>query len=148
MTAVGGMSSKIQAAKIAVRSGIPLVIASGHKKRVLADVIAGQEEGTLFVPKTAKLQGRKRWIAFFHHPKGTLFVDAGAKKALRENGKSLLPPGVASCEGEFGAGEVVRLCDLDGPEFARGISGYNSTEIKSRRLKRVELVHRDNLVIL
>jgi len=148
ITAVGGMTSKIQAAKIAVRSGIPLVIASGRNKRVLADIIAGHEEGTIFVPKAAKLQGRKRWIAFFHHPKGTLFVDAGAKKALRENGKSLLPPGVASCEGEFGAGEVVRLCDLNGTEFARGITAYNSTEIKSRKLKRVELVHRDNLVIL
>jgi glutamate 5-kinase len=148
ITAVGGMTSKIQAAKIAVRSGIPLVIASGRKKRVLADIIAGHEEGTIFVPKAAKLQGRKRWIAFFHHPKGTLFVDAGAKKALRENGKSLLPPGVTSCEGEFGAGEVVRLCDLDGTEFARGISAYNSVEIKGGKLKRVELVHRDNLVIL
>jgi len=148
ITAVGGMSSKIQAAKIVMRSGIPLVIASGRKKSVLGDVLAGQEEGTLFVPKTGRLQGRKRWIAFFHHPKGALYVDAGAKKALREDGKSLLPPGVARCEGEFAAGEVVRLCDLDGTEFARGISDYNSTEIKSRQLQRVELVHRDNLVIL
>ena len=95
-----------------------------------------------------RLQGRKRWIAFFHHPKGALFVDAGAKKALRENGKSLLPPGVARCEGDFGAGEVVRICDLDGTEFARGISGFGSDEIKARQLKRVEVVHRDNLVIL
>ena len=148
MTAVGGMSSKIQAAKIAVRSGIPLVIASGHKKRVLADVIAGQEEGTLFVPKTAKLQGRKRWIAFFHHPNGALFVDEGAKKALRESGKSLLPPGISRCEGQFDAGEVVRICDLNGTEFARGIAGFAATEIKGRGLKRVEVVHRDNLVIL
>ena len=148
VTAVGGMSSKIQAAKIAVRSGIPLVIASGRKKRVLAEVLDGHEEGTLFVPKTGKLQGRKRWIAFFHHPKGALFVDEGAKKALRENGKSLLPPGVARCEGEFVAGDVVRLCDLDGTEFARGISRYNSAEIKGRQLKRVELIHRDDLVIL
>src|SRR6185503_3998635 len=131
-----------------VRSGIPLVIASGRKKRVLAEVLAGHEEGTLFVPKTGRLQGRKRWIAFFHHPKGALFVDDGAKKALRENGKSLLPPGVARCEGEFGAGDVVRLCDLDGTEFARGISRHNSAEIKSSQLKRVELIHRDDLVIL
>jgi len=147
-TAVGGMASKIQAAKIVVRSGIPLVIASGRKKIVLARVIAGEEEGTLFVPKPARLQGRKRWIAFFHHPKGALFVDGGAKKALRENGKSLLPPGVARCEGKFDAGEVVRICDLDGTEFARGISAFNSAEIRARQLKRVEVVHRDNLVIL
>jgi glutamate 5-kinase len=147
-TAVGGMASKIQAAKIVVRSGIPMVIASGKKRQVLSRVLAGQEEGTLFVPQTNRLQSRKRWIAFFHHPKGALFVDAGARKALRENGRSLLPPGVARCEGDFEAGEVVRICDLEGTEFARGIPGFNSNEIKSRTLKRVEVVHRDNLVIL
>jgi glutamate 5-kinase len=147
-TAVGGMASKIQAAKIAMRSGIPLVIASGRKKRVLARVVAGEEEGTLFVPRTTRLQGRKRWIAFFHHPKGALFVDAGAKKALREGGKSLLPPGVARCDGEFAAGDVVRICDLDGTEFARGIAGFDAAEIKARKLNHVEVVHRDNLVVL
>lgn len=148
VTAVGGMASKIQAAKIVVRSGIPLVIASGKKKQSLARVVSGQEEGTLFVPQPTRLRGRKRWIAFFHHPKGALFVDAGARKALRENGKSLLPPGIARCEGEFAAGDVVRICDLDGTEFARGIAGFGAGEIKGRQLKRVEVVHRDNLVIL
>ena len=147
-TAVGGMASKIQAAKIVVRSGIPLVVASGKKKRTLARVVAGEEEGTLFVPQTCRLQGRKRWIAFFHHPKGALFVDDGARKALRESGKSLLPPGVARCDGDFIAGDVVRICDLNGTEFARGIAGFGSTEIKERKLQRVEVVHRDNLVIL
>lgn len=147
-TAVGGMASKVQAAKIAVRSGIPLVIASGRKKHSLARAVAGQEEGTLFVPAPTRLQGRKRWIAFFHHPKGTLVVDEGARKALREQGKSLLPPGIARCEGQFEAGEVVRLCDLNGTEFARGIAGFGAAEIQARQLKRVEVVHRDNLVIL
>ncbi|PWU11292.1 MAG: glutamate 5-kinase [Verrucomicrobia bacterium] len=147
-TAVGGMTSKIQAARIAVRSGVPFIIASGRKKKVLARVLAGEEEGTLFVPQPTRLQGRKKWIAFFHHPKGALFVDAGAKKALRENGKSLLPPGVARCEGDFGAGEVIRICDLDGTEFARGIAGFDAQAIRSRGLARVEIVHRDNLVIL
>src|SRR5947199_10330662 len=147
-TAVGGTRSKVEAAKIAVRSGIPLVIASGKKKNMLARVMAGEEEGTLFVPQPTKLQGRKRWIAFFHHPKGALFVDDGAKKALREKGRSLLPPGVARCEGEFIAGEVVRICDLDGTEFARGISDFSSVEIKALQLARAEVIHRDNLVIL
>ena len=147
-TAVGGMASKIQAAKIAVRSGIPLVIASGKKKQVLARILAGENEGTIFVPQPTKLQGRKRWIAFFHHPKGALYVDDGAKKALREAGKSLLPPGVARCEGEFVAGDVVRICDLDGTEFARGIAKFGAEEIRGRKLARVELVHRDDLVIL
>jgi glutamate 5-kinase len=147
-TAIGGMASKIQAAKIVVRSGIPLVIASGKKKQALARILAGQDEGTLFVPQTTRLRGRKRWIAFFHHPKGTLFVDAGARKALRENGKSLLPPGIARCEGEFSPGDVVRICDLNGTEFARGISDFSAAEIGARQLKGVEVVHRDNLVIL
>ncbi len=147
-TAVGGMASKVQAAKIVVRSGIPLVIASGKKKRSLARVLSGQDEGTFFVPQPTRLKGRKRWIAFFHHPKGTLVVDAGAKKALRENGKSLLPPGIARCEGVFDAGEVVRICDLDGTEFARGIAGFPAAQILAGHLKRIEVVHRDNLVIL
>src|SRR5207245_6710424 len=147
-TAIGGMASKIQAAKMVARSGIPLVIASGKKKNVLANILAGEEEGTLFVPQPTRLKGRKRWIAFFHHPKRALFVDDGATKALRENGKSLLPPGVARCEGEFAAGEVVRVCDLNGTEFARGIADFSSEEIKSLQLARVEVVHRDNLVIL
>ncbi len=147
-TAVGGMTSKIQAAKIVIRSGIPLVIASGRKKHVIARILDGEEEGTLFEPRTTRLKGRKRWIAFCHHPKGTLFVDVGARKALRDGGKSLLPPGIARCEGDFDAGEVVRICDLDGTEFARGIAGFGSGEIKSKKLQRVEVVHRDNLVVL
>jgi glutamate 5-kinase len=147
-TAVGGMRSKIEAAKIVVRSGIPLVIASGKKKNALAKILDGEDEGTLFVAPPTRLQGRKRWIAFFHHPKGTLFVDEGAKNALRESGKSLLPPGVARCEGNFDAGDVVRICDLDGTEFARGIAKFSGEEIRAQKLARVELVHRDDLVIL
>jgi len=147
-TAVGGMATKIQAARIVVRSGIPMVIASGRKKEVLAKVLAGEDEGTLFVAQEGKLRGRKRWIAFFHHPKGALFVDEGAKKALRESGKSLLPPGVSRCEGNFATGDVIRICDLDGTEFARGIAKFTAEEIRSRKLTRVELVHRDDLVIL
>lgn len=147
-TAVGGMTSKIQAAKIVIRSGIPLVIASGRKKNALAAILNGEEEGTLFLPNAAGLKSRKRWIGFFHRPKGTLFVDEGARRALLEKGKSLLPPGVARCEGTFAANDVVRICDLDGTEFARGIAAFSSDEIKGRQLQRVEVVHRDNLVIL
>jgi glutamate 5-kinase len=146
-TAVGGMASKLQAAKMVIRAGIPLVIASGGKKTVLADILAGKDEGTIFVAQPAKLAGRKRWIAFFHHPKGALFVDDGAKTALRENGKSLLAQGVARCEGDFAAGEVVRLCDLNGTEFARGICDFDSAAVKARQASGV-LVHRDNLVVL
>lgn len=147
-TAVGGMSSKLQAAKIVVRAGIPLVIASGRKPNVLRDVLAGAEEGTLFVPQPQKLKGRKRWIAFFHHPKGSLFVDDGAKQALRDGGKSLLPPGITRCEGQFNAGDIVRICDLNGTEFARGISRCSAADIAAHQLPRGEVVHRDDLVVL
>ena len=147
-TAVGGMKSKIEAAKIVVRSGVPLVIASGQKHDTLARIVAGEDEGTLFVAQPTKLQGRKRWIAFFHHPKGALFVDNGAKLALREKGKSLLPPGVARCEGDFKVGDVVRICDLDGTEFARGLARFDSEAVRARNLPKEELVHRDDLVIL
>jgi glutamate 5-kinase len=147
-TAVGGMASKVQAAKIVVRSGIPLVIASGIVRGTLGRVIAGEDEGTVFVPQADKLQSRKRWIAFFHHPKGTLFVDDGAKLALREKGKSLLPPGVTRCEGEFAAGDVVRVCDADGTEFARGLARFDSAAVRGKNLPKEELVHRDDLVIL
>ncbi len=147
-TAVGGMKSKIEAAKIVVRSGVPLVIASGQKHDSLARIVAGEDEGTLFVAQPTKLQGRKRWIAFFHHPKGALFVDDGAKLALREKGKSLLPPGVTRCEGDFKSGEVVRICNLDGTEFARGIARFDSDAVRARNLPKEELVHRDDLVIL
>ena len=146
--AVGGMKSKIEAAKIVVRSGIPLVIASGRKKNVLVKILAGENEGTLFVAQPAKLHSRKRWIAFFHHPQGALFVDDGAKLALREKGKSLLPPGVGRCEGNFAAGDVVRICDLNGTEFARGITRFDSAAVRQRKLPKEELVHRDDLVIL
>jgi glutamate 5-kinase len=147
-TAVGGMKSKVEAAKIVVRSGIPLVIASGRKHDTLARVLAGKDEGTLFQPKARKLQSRKRWIGFFHHAKGTLFVDDGAKKALRERGKSLLPPGVTRCEGTFAAGDVVRICDADGMEIARGLAKFGASEIASGKLTRVELIHRDDMVVM
>ena len=147
-TAVGGMASKIQAAKIVIRAGIPMVIASGRNKTALRKIIDGEDEGTLFIPQAARLKSRKRWIGFFHHPKGSLFVDDGAKRALRESGKSLLPPGISRCEGDFQSGDIVRICDLNGTEFARGISRFGSKEITAGQLSRVEVIHRDDLVIL
>ena len=145
---VGGMTSKLAAARIVMRAGVPMVIASGRKPDALARILAGEEEGTLFVPAQGRLRGRKRWIAFFHNPGGTLFVDAGARKALHDQGRSLLPPGITRCEGEFNRGDVVRICDAEGTEFARGVSAYSAAEIRGNTLSRVEIVHRDNLVIL
>lgn len=147
-TAVGGMKTKIEAAKIVIRSGIPLVIASGRKKNVLDRVCKRENEGTLFVPKPNRLAGRKRWIAFFHHPKGSLVVDDGARQSLQENGRSLLPAGIVRCEGEFQPGEVVRICDLDGTEFARGLARFPADQVRARQCGRTEVVHRDDMVVL
>ena len=147
-TAVGGMIAKLQAAKIATRAGIPMAIASGMKNDVLARVVAGDPEGTLFAPHQEKLPARKRWIAFFHQPKGALFVDAGAKQALRNGGKSLLLPGIARCDGEFVESEIVRICDSHGTEFARGIVRFDSLSIRTKKTAQSVVVHRDDLVIL
>jgi glutamate 5-kinase len=134
-TAIGGMKSKIEAAKIVMSSGIPLVIASGKKNQSLVRIMTGEVEGTIFIPHIKKLQKQKRWV-FFHRPRGAVFVDDGAKLAVRENGKSLLPPGVVRYEGEFAAGDVVRICDLDGTEFARGIANFSSEEFRIKKMAR------------
>jgi len=147
-TAVGGMTSKIQAAKIAVRAGLPLVIASGKKSDALQNILAGKDEGTMFVPKPGRLRGRKRWIAFFHHPKGSLTVDDGAKKALREDGRSLLRPGIRHCTGTFAKGDVVSVCDANGTEFARGIARCGAETIQADAASKDVILHRDDLVIL
>lgn len=147
-TAVGGMATKLEAARIATRSGIPVVIASGRQPDALERILAGEDVGTLFVPSPARLRSRKRWIAFFHHPRGSLWVDDGAKLAVRENGKSLLLPGVKRVEGDFRKGEVVRVCDLNGTEFARGLVTRDAQGIPGGPASREELIHRDNLVIL
>lgn len=147
-TAVGGMTSKIEAAKIVIRSGIPLVIASGRNSKVLESITAGEEVGTLFVPKPSKLASRKRWIAFYHRPAGALTVDDGAKKALREQGRSLLLPGVTAAEGNFESGAVISIRDANGTEFARGIARASAEQIRAKSLPKREAVHRDDLVIL
>lgn len=147
-TATGGMTAKLEAARIATRSGIPLIIASGKKINVMEPILKGASEGTIFLPDEKKLKNRKLWIAFFHHPKGALLVDEGAMKALCDNGKSLLRPGIEAIEGVFGEGEVVRICDPQGTEFARGIAAFNSTVLTSGDSLRGAVVHRDNLVIL
>lgn len=147
-TAVGGMTTKLEAARIVMRAGIPAVIANGRRHDVLDRILAGEEEGTLFAPRGPLLPGRKRWIAFFHHPRGTLVVDEGARRALCEQGRSLLLPGVVRCEGNFARGDVVRICDPAGREFARGLVGCDAAALRARQVSEPEVVHRDNLVIL
>lgn len=148
VTATGGMTTKILAAKTVVRAGIPLVIAPGRKFDVLERILTGADEGTFFVPNSTRLTSRKRWIAFYHHAAGTLVVDDGAKRALRDQSRSLLAPGISRSEGEFAGGDVVRICDLAGHEFARGLVRFSAAELKAGAAPRKEVVHRDDLVIL
>ncbi len=147
-TAVGGMKTKIQAARIVVRAGIPLVIAAGHKRHVMRDVLAGKDEGTLFLPAPRGLNPRQRWIAFFNHPQGRLRVDDGARKVLVEKPCSLLLPGVRKTDGEFKKGAVVSVCDRRGKEFARGVSRHDADSIRTGKLEDTVVIHRDHLVVL
>jgi glutamate 5-kinase len=146
---VGGMITKIEAAKVAVDSGIPCVIACGHKKDILAALINDPSRyGTLFIPKKS-LAERQRWIAFGTKPKGKIIVDEGARKALM-NKKSLLSVGVVGIEGYFDVSDIVSLCDRQGNEFARGkvcISCQQLDKVKGSRFDK-EVIHCDNMVIL
>ncbi|MCG2712017.1 MAG: glutamate 5-kinase, partial [Candidatus Omnitrophica bacterium] len=160
-TTVGGMITKIEAAKIAVNAGIPMVIANGQNKDILEQIVKGQTVCTWFLPKGDKISGKKRWIAFSCKNCGKIIVDAGAKQALQEQGRSLLSIGITAVEGAFSFGDLVIICDEHHNEIARGLVNYSSEEVN--RIKQVktddiekilgcksydEVVHRDNLVIL
>ena len=159
--ALGGMLTKVQAAKRAARSGAHTVIASGHEKDVLLRLARGERIGTQLIARRATLAARKQWLADHLQVRGTLLLDAGAVKALKVEGKSLLPIGVHEASGEFERGEVVSCLDDARREIARGLINYNASE--TRRILRTpsheieaklgyvdepELIHRDNLVLL
>ena len=116
---LGGMESKLEAARIATEAGEAAVIADGTSQGILPRLIGGERVGTLFLPAAKRLRSRKRWIRFSSRPRGSVVVDEGAQVALREKGKSLLPSGVTGVEGEFEPGDVVRVKGPDGKEFAR-----------------------------
>jgi len=156
----GGMKSKVLAAKKVTAIGIPCIIAPGKKKNVLADIIAGKEIGTLFLPMADRLNSKKYWIAFTLHSRGKLVVDDGARKALLEKGTSLLPSGIIDVEGDFALGDPVSCVDREGTAIAKGLVNFSSDEIrkimglKTTKIVQVlghkdydEVIHRDNLVI-
>jgi len=158
----GGMASKLQAAHKAALSGIPTIIADGWREEPLAVVFEPTaESGTLFLPVADRLASRKHWIAYTLKPAGTLVVDAGAYAALREQGRSLLPPGVRAVRGSFDEGECVTCVDDSGREFARGLVNYSAAaieRIKGARTSQIEhilgykvsdeIIHRDDLALL
>ncbi|MCI0333247.1 MAG: glutamate 5-kinase [Planctomycetes bacterium] len=157
----GGMASKLEAARLAVLAGENVVIANGRRPNVLVDIMTGQTVGTLFLAQGPAVASRKRWIGLTAQPCGRLLLDAGARQAVEQQGRSLLAIGVRRVEGIFQKGDVVAICREDGQEFARGLINYGSEEMRriagqpTERIIEVlghrpydEVVHRDNLAIL
>jgi glutamate 5-kinase len=159
----GGMSSKVRAAKIAGRFGVPTVVAPGREPRAPVRVLGGEPLGTLFLPtpRAQAIGSRKHWIAYAQKPSAAVVVDEGARRALVEAKRSLLPSGIREVRGRFGLGEAVSILDAGGAEFARGLAGYASEEVerirgrKSSEIEELlgwkgcdEVIHRDDLVIL
>lgn len=157
----GGMATKVAAAKKAGKNGVATIMVSGKTDGIIVAALSGSEVGTLFLPSDSGIKRRKHWIAYTLKPSGNIMVDDGARNALLKSGKSLLPSGVVRVEGKFERGACVRLCCLDGVEFARGLSDYSSAEAerlagcKSSDIETLlgyhygdVIVHRDNLVLL
>lgn len=157
----GGIVTKIEAARKAAHFGAATIVASGFEPDIIGRALAGEDAGTLFLPMEDRLTSKKHWIAFSTRPTGRVFVDDGARAALLDGKKSLLPSGVVRVDGAFESGEVVHLVDAGGMEFARGITNYSSDEINAIRGRKTaeieallgyrvydEVVHRDNLVVL
>lgn len=156
----GGMITKVRAARFAARSGCATVIASGSTENILQKLALGDVLGTLLLPDADRFAARKQWLAGHLQTAGRVFLDAGAIKAIVEQGRSLLPVGVKKVEGQFGRGEVVACVDETGKQFAVGLSNYSAEEVhqikglSSDKIAGVlgyindkELIHRDNMAL-
>lgn len=157
----GGMRTKLLAAEKAAHSGASTVIASGREENVIVRVLSGEAVGTHLKAEQGRVVARKQWLAGHAHAAGSLKLDAGAVRVIRESGKSLLPVGVKAIEGTFTRGEVISCLDPEGHEIARGLVNYSSEEAAriighaSDKIESIlgyvdepELIHRDNLIVL
>ena len=157
----GGMRTKIEAAKIATRSGVTMVVASGEEDGVIRTVLDGEAVGTLFPAREEHLKARKSWLAFGRNIAGDLVVDDGCAEAMLTGGKSLLAAGLVSVEGAFAAKSTVRVLTQEGCEIARGIVNYDAVSLRriaGRRTDEIaailaapvfsEVIHRDNMVLM
>jgi glutamate 5-kinase len=154
----GGMRSKVVAAEMATAAGIPVAIASGVDRGEVERALAGEPAGTRFSPQRGRVSSFKLWLRYAKPARGRLTVDAGAERALRERGTSLLPVGVVEVEGDFEAGDAVEV-RCEGRLVGKGIAGYSAEEM--RRVKGLktdqvrellprateEAVHRDYFVL-
>jgi glutamate 5-kinase len=158
---IGGMITKLEAAKLATASGVTVVIANGRNPDVLKQITGGENIGTIFPSQTSKLESKKRWMLSGLASKGKLIIDDGAALALRRQNRSLLPAGVVSVEGEFQRGDVVDISDSEGKHIGCGMPNYSSKDIAtikgihSEAIESVlgyeygsEVIHRNNMVLI
>jgi glutamate 5-kinase len=158
---VGGMATKVKAARRLSAQGVATALLSGRRPGALAALLGGERVGTLFAPGAERLSSRKGWLAAAAKGKGLIVVDPGARRALVEQGRSLLPSGVRAVEGGFGVGDPVDIAVDRGRPFARGLAGYGADEVrriagmKTSEIERAlgykyldEIVHRNDLVLL
>jgi glutamate 5-kinase len=158
---VGGMATKVKAARRLAAQGVATALLSGRRPGALAALLAGERVGTVFAPGAERLSSRKGWLAAAAKGKGLIVVDPGARRALVEQGRSLLPSGVRGVEGQFGIGDPVDIAVERGHPFARGLAGYGADEVrriaglKTSEIERAlgykyldEIVHRNDLVVL
>jgi glutamate 5-kinase len=158
---VGGMATKVKAARRLATQGVLTALLSGRRAGALAALLSGEEVGTVFGREAERLTSRKGWLAAAARGKGVIVVDPGARRALVEQGRSLLPSGVRGVEGQFGQGDAVDIAVDPARPFARGLAGYGADEVrriaglKTSEIERAlgykyldEVVHRDDLVVL
>ena len=156
---VGGMSTKLKAAEMVTRAGIPALIGDGFGQRLLT-VLKDESRATLFLPSDKKISSRQRWIAFTGQPAGSVTVDAGASKAITELGKSLLAAGITKVGGKFNAGDMVDIVDPRGDVIAKGLVNFSSDDVEAIRgcktaevekklgaVRFNEVILRDNMVV-
>ncbi|KPK16668.1 MAG: hypothetical protein AMJ62_04720 [Myxococcales bacterium SG8_38] len=157
---LGGMQSKVEAARRATLHGLPVAIGPAASANFLDALMRGDDVGTLLLPHGSPLPSRKHWIAYTLKPRGRIMVDAGARRALEKRNSSLLPAGVVSVAGTFGVGDAVSIVAEDGTELARGLARYAADEVRllagghsQQIVERIgshagdEIVHRDDIVL-
>ena len=158
---IGGMTTKIEAAKMATSCGVTVVIASGQRPDILSQITIGSDIGTIFPPLVSKLESKKRWMLSGLASRGKLTIDSGAVHALRKQNKSLLPSGIIAVEGKFQRGDVVDIFDNKSNHIGCGIPNYNSNDaiaIKGAHSQSIssilgyeygnDVIHRNNMVLI
>jgi glutamate 5-kinase len=161
LRSTGGMATKVRAARKLAAQGVVTALLSGRRRGALRGLLAGEQVGTVFARDAERLSSRKGWLAAAARGKGTILVDAGARRALSDQGRSLLPSGVRGVEGHFGIGDPVDIAVEGGRPFARGLAGYADDEVrriaglKTSEIERAlgykyldEVVHRNDMVVL